>query len=99
MARYPAGPRGRKARNRMYTILAVLIIGIVFVYFYGPFGSGETETVSEGPPMNANPDFDFPVAGDVPVVGESTEVNEPLVQIDMETSSINGIDISGYTKM
>lgn len=82
MARYPAGPRGRKARNRMYTILAVLVIGIVLVYFYGPFGSGETETVSEGPPMNANPDYGVPVAG------ESTEVNEPLIQTETEPSSM-----------
>jgi len=82
MARYPAGPRGRRTRNRMYTILAVLVIVIVLVYFYGPFGSGEAETVSEGPTMNANPDFDVPVAG------ESTEVNEPPEQADTESLSI-----------
>lgn len=82
MARYPAGPRGRRARNRIYTILFVLVIGIVFVYFYGPFGSGETETVSEGPPLIANPDFSVPVAS------ESAVVNEPPIQTESEPLSV-----------
>ena len=82
MARYPAGPRGRRTRNRIYTVLAVLIVGIVLVYLYGPFGDGETEAVNEGPPMNANPDYD------VPVIAESTEVNEPPVQADTEPISM-----------
>ena len=78
MARYPAGTRGRRARNRIYTVLVVLVIGVVFVYFYGPFGSNETEPVNEGLLLNASPDFNVPVAS------ESTEVNEPLVQAESE---------------
>jgi len=78
MARYTAGPRGRRARNRIYTVLVVLVIGVVFVYFYGPFGSNETEPVNEGLLLNASPDFNVPVAS------ESTEVNEPLVQAESE---------------
>ena len=60
MARYPAGARGRRARNRMYTILALVAIGAVFVYLYG-FSHNETEPVNDGPPLNANPDFDVPI--------------------------------------
>jgi lipoprotein-anchoring transpeptidase ErfK/SrfK len=81
MARYSAGPRGRRARNRIYTVLVVLVIGIVLVYFYGPFGNGETETDNEGPPMNANPDFNAPVAGGL------TVVNEPPIQTEPESMS------------
>jgi LysM repeat protein len=82
MARYSAGARGRRTRNRIYTVLAVLVVVIVLVYFYGPFGNGETETVNEGPPMNANPDFEVPVAG------ESIDVNEPPVRTDIGSSSM-----------
>ncbi len=82
MARYPAGPRGRRTRNRIYTILAVLVVGIVLVYFYGPFDKGETEAVNEGPPMNANADYD------VPVTAESTEVDEPPALTDTGTLSM-----------
>jgi lipoprotein-anchoring transpeptidase ErfK/SrfK len=82
MARYSAGPRGRRARNRIYTVLVVIVIGIVLVYFYGPFGKGETETDNEGPPMNANPDYDVPVAA------ESAEVNEPSMQAEIESVTV-----------
>jgi len=82
MARYPAGPRGRRARNQIYTILAVLVIGIVFVYLYGPFSNSETEPVNEGPPMNANPDFIAPKAT------ESAVVNDPPIQTEPELQSV-----------
>ncbi|MBN2181537.1 MAG: L,D-transpeptidase family protein [Sedimentisphaerales bacterium] len=73
MARYPAGSRaGRRARNRMYTILVVIIIGIVFAYFYYPFGKDEAETGDGGLPLNANTDSNVPVIS-------NTNVNEPPV--------------------
>ncbi len=82
MARYSAGQRGRRARNRIYTVLVVLVIGIVLVYFYGPFGNGETETVNEGPLMNANPDLN------VPVISETSAVNEPPIQTGPDLQSV-----------
>ena len=82
MARYPTGPRGRRARNRIYTVLVVLVIGIVLVYFYGPFGNGETEDVNEGPPMIANPEVNTPMAG------ETAVENERPMQTESESTSM-----------
>lgn len=86
MARYPAGPRGRRARNQIYTILAVIIIGVVFVYLYYPFGDNENEPVSEAPLLNANPDFD------VPVIRE-TAVSEPPAQVEPEPVQPDSITV------
>ena len=77
MARYPAG---RRARNRIYTILALLIVGMVFVYLYGPFSKNETEPINEGPPLIANSD-------DVPVVAE-TPTNEPPAPVEPDPEPV-----------
>jgi len=47
MARHPNGARaGQKARNRTYTIVAVvLIVGALIAFYYGPFGKNEAEPI------------------------------------------------------
>jgi lipoprotein-anchoring transpeptidase ErfK/SrfK len=76
MARYPAGSRAaRRTRNRIYTVLALLIIGVVFVYIYSPFGNSETEPVNNSPQSNSNPGLNVPVVNEMPVI-------EPPVQAE-----------------
>jgi lipoprotein-anchoring transpeptidase ErfK/SrfK len=76
MARYPAGARGRRVRNRMYTIVALVAISAVFIYLYG-FSHNETETAGDGPPLNANPDINvLPTGMTKPVIGDETAVQE-----------------------
>jgi hypothetical protein len=47
MARHPFGPRaGLRNRNRTYTILlAVLVIGVMIAFYYGPFGKNKAEII------------------------------------------------------
>lgn len=79
MARYPTGSRAAKrARNRIYTVLALLIMGAVFLYIYGYFDKNETETASNTPTLNANPDFN------VPVIKETTAAQPPA---ELDSSS------------
>ena len=55
MARHPFSQRaGRVARNRIYTILALLFIVAVFAFYYGPFGKNEGKTNEIAPPPDAN---------------------------------------------
>ncbi len=77
MARHPAGSRAaRRSRNRIYTVLALLIIGVVFVYIYSPFDSGETEPIDNNPQLNTNPGLNVPVVNEMPVI-ESPVQEEP----------------------
>ena len=83
MARYPTGSRAaRRARNRIYTVLALLIMGAVFVYIYGYFDKNETEPVNNSPLLNANPDFNVPVANE-------TIVTEPPAQLEPAPVHVN----------
>ncbi len=80
MARYPAGSRvARRARNRIYTVLALLIIGVVFVYIYSPFNSGETEPVNNSPQSNSNPGLNVPVVNEMPVIEPPVQAEPNLV--------------------
>ena len=56
MARHPFGPRaGRRTRNRTYTILlAVLVIGVVIAFYYGPFGKNEADIIDTPPQDDTN---------------------------------------------
>jgi hypothetical protein len=55
MARHPFNQRaGRITRNRIYTILALLFIVVVFAFYYGPFGKNEGKSNEIAPPPDAN---------------------------------------------
>jgi len=84
MARHPFGPRaGRRTRNRTYTILvAVLVIGVVIAFYYGPFGKNEADTIDTAPPDDTNVDttaMDESEINREPVVIEEPEVIEKTV--------------------
>ncbi len=54
MARHPFGPRAGR-RNRTYTILlALLVIGVVIAFYYGPFGKNEAEIIDTTPTGDTN---------------------------------------------
>ena len=68
MARHPHGARaGQKARNRTYTIIAViLVIGAAIAFYYGPFGKNEAEPIDTVPPPDTNEiEASMPEANDV----------------------------------
>ena len=48
------GPRANRTRNRIYSSLGLLIIVIIIVYIYSPFGSNSSETQNNGPITNSN---------------------------------------------
>jgi len=79
MARHPFGPRaGRRTRNRTYTILvAVLVIGVVIAFYYGPFGKNEADTIDIAPPGDTNIDTVAADESDAP--NESEITREPAV--------------------
>lgn len=66
MARHPYGPQARRrARNRTYTVLALLVVVFVIAFMYGPFGADaedESKPFESGqrvegvPPSNYGPE-------------------------------------------
>ena len=92
MARHPFGPRaGRRTRNRTYTILlAVLVIGVVIAFYYGPFGKNEAETIDTGTQDDTNVDIIAPSESEItkePVVTkEPVATKEPVVTKEPEVS-------------
>ena len=82
MARHPFGPRGRRNRNRTYTILlAVLVIGVMIAFYYGPFGKNEAETIDTNTQEDTNVDT---TAANVPDVPSEPEIKEPVVTEEPE---------------
>jgi hypothetical protein len=76
MARHPFGPRGRRNRNRTYTILlAVLVIGVMIAFYYGPFGKNEAEIIDTNTQDDTNVDT---AAVNVPEVPSEPEIQEPV---------------------
>ena len=101
MARYPAGVRGRRVRNRIYTVLALVAVSAVFIYLYG-FNRNETgparrpdsrqETrgqVKDGPPLNANPDFNVPVVREPSVAEPPAQAEPEPVRSQMDLGGLN----------
>ena len=92
MARHPFGPRvGRRTRNRTYTILlAVLVIGVVIAFYYGPFGKNEADPIDTPPQddMNVYPTAaneseipKEPVVTQEPKVTQEPEVNKMTASV------------------
>jgi len=99
MARHPFGPQARrKARNRTYTVLALLVVVLVIAFMYGPFGAGaedenkRVEGVSPSnrgleardtkPPFNV-PDMNETVAFERPGPNEPVAIAPQLEVIEM----------------
>jgi len=79
MARHPYGPQARRrARNRTYTVLALLIVVLVIAFMYGPFGADaddEDKPVAGSPPADSN--VTVAEVREVPDVNEATEFELP----------------------
>ncbi len=88
MARHPYGPQARKrARNRTYTVLALLAVVLIIAFMYGPFGA---DAEDEGMPAENNyPVEPNMVASDLPDANETlaAEQSEP-VEPNMATLSV-----------
>jgi hypothetical protein len=78
MARHPFGPRaGRRNRNRIYTIIfAVLAIGVVIAFYYGPFGKNEARIIDKNNQDETNVNT---TAANEPNVPSEPEIKEPIV--------------------
>jgi LysM repeat protein len=87
MARHPFSPRaGRKNRTRTYSILlAVLAIGVLIAFYYGPRGKNEAGTIDKSSQGDTNVNTTTANKSEVPnepqikvpVVTKKPEVNEP----------------------
>ena len=79
MARHPFGPRaGRRTRNRTYTILvAVLVIGVVIAFYYGPFGKNEADIIDIAPQGDTKVDITAPYESEI--TKEPVVTQEPVV--------------------
>ena len=68
MARHPFGPQARRrARNRTYTVLGLLVVVVVIAFMYGPFGADagdEDKTVDNGFRADLNTDVLVPKVND-----------------------------------
>jgi hypothetical protein len=78
MARHPFGPRaGRRNRNRIYTIIfAILAIGVVIAFYYGPFGKNEAGTIDKNTQDETNVNT---TAANEPNVPSEPEIREPVI--------------------
>lgn len=80
MARHPFGPMGkRKARNRTYTVLALLAVVVVIAFMYGPWSAdaeNEGKPVESGYPADFNTDLGEPDANEI-VVAEQPRPSAP----------------------
>jgi len=75
MARHPYGPQARKkARNRTYTVLALLTVVVVIAFMYGPFGA-DAEDKSKAPENNSG--IDPNMGADVPDTNNTIVAFEP----------------------
>jgi len=81
MARHPFGPQARrKARNRTYTVLALLVVVLVIAFMYGPFGAGaedEDKPIENGYPADSDADVEVPDMNETIVI-ERPGPNEPV---------------------
>ena len=77
MARHPYGPQARRrARNRTYTVLALLVVVLVIAFMYGPFGADADD---ENKPLDSNDTADFNAAvAEFPDVPEAPDMNEAI---------------------
>lgn len=49
------GPRaGRRNRSRVYSVLGVLVVFVIFAYIYGPFGNSDSESLESPTPMHSD---------------------------------------------
>jgi LysM repeat protein len=91
MARHPFSPRaGRKNRTRTYSILlAVLALGVLIAFYYGPFGKNEAGIIDKAPQSDTNINIAAANKTEVPnepqikepVVTKKPEVNEPVAVV------------------
>ncbi|UCE49004.1 MAG: L,D-transpeptidase family protein [Phycisphaerales bacterium] len=102
MARHPYGPQARRrARNRTYTVLALLTVVAVIAFMYGPFGAdAEDESIPANYPIEPNmtdnvPDANETVVAEPVAIAPGPEVveivepepNLPAVAFGTETLS------------
>ncbi|MHC4751195.1 MAG: LysM peptidoglycan-binding domain-containing protein [Planctomycetota bacterium] len=81
MARHPFDPRaGRKARNRVYTVLAVLFIAVVIAFVYGPFGKNEGKPIDFGSPDDANTNANVAKASETEPLPVMKPKPEPVLE-------------------
>ncbi len=81
MARHPFGPQARRrARNRTYTVLALLIVVLVIAFMYGPFGA---DAEDENEPIRN----DYPADPNA-AVASSADVNEAIAFEPPEPSEL-----------
>ena len=82
MARHPYGPQARKkARNRTYTVLALLTVVVVIAFMYGPFGA-DAEDESKPPENN------YPVEPNI-MAEDEPDANETVVAVEPESFEPN----------
>ena len=81
MARHPFAPLvRRRARNRTFTVLALLVVVVVIAFMYGPFGAGaedENKPIENSYPAVSNIDVNVPDMNETIVV-ERPGPNEPV---------------------
>jgi len=77
MARHPYGPQARRrARNRTYTVLALLTVVVIIAFMYGPFGA---DAENEGKPLDGDYTVDSNSVPDVPYAPHVPDVNDSVV--------------------
>jgi len=89
MARHPYGPQAkRRARNRTYTVLALITVVLVIAFMYGPFGA---DAEDEGQPIESDLNVEVVSASDLGLQASDTtppayvpDVNDAVVPEEAE---------------
>ncbi len=92
MARHPFGPLARRrARNRTFTVLALLVVVVVIAFMYGPFGADaedENNPLDSSYPAGSNTDVNETVVFEQPEPNESATIVPPPEVVAMPEPGI-----------
>ena len=80
------GPRaGRRNRSRVYSVLGVLVVFVVFAYIYGPFGNSDSEPLDSPTQMHTETSVSISDDDSAPAANDNTTAQPSTAESQPET--------------